>query len=260
MIQAIEEIHDSLFEQALMMQNMITARATGGGMDDNIYRTIRSEFIADIVIKPLLPECVRTCRDGAGIWSYLKRVHSGSGAFEIRRQHINQAFAPLLEYLEEGNSTPSDANVSDVLSKYDGEGVQSAWAKALNRRSSDPQGAITSARTLLEEVCKHILEENSKQNLEKWDLPRLYSETSKLLNLAPSQYTEEVFKRILGGCQTVVENLGGLRNKIGDAHAQGRKPVKPAPRHAALAVNLAGSMSLFLIETWLEQNGDDIQQ
>lgn len=41
-----------------------------------------------------------------------------------------------------------------------------------------------------------------------------------------------------------------LRNKIGDAHASaGRKPVKVAPRHAALAVNLAGSVALFLIET-----------
>ncbi len=162
-----------------------------------------------------------------------------------------------MEYLEEGNSTPSDVDVTNVLSKYDGEGVQTAWDKALKRRSSDPQGAITSAKTLLEEVCKHILEENSNQNLEKWDLPRQYSETSKLLNLAPSQHTEEVFKRILGGCQTVVENLGGLRNKIGDAHAQGRKPVKPAPRHAALAVNLAGSMAMFLIETWLDQNEEN---
>ncbi len=71
MFQLNEEIPESLFEQALMMQNMITARATGGAMDDIIYRTIRSEFIADIATKPLLPEFVRTCRDGDSIWGYL---------------------------------------------------------------------------------------------------------------------------------------------------------------------------------------------
>jgi hypothetical protein len=42
-----------------------------------------------------------------------------------------------------------------------------------------------------------------------------------------------------------------LRNKIGDAHGKGGKPVKPSPRHAALAVNLAGTMATFLVETWL---------
>ena len=76
------------------------------------------------------------------------------------------------------------------------------------------------------------------------------------MNLAPSQHSEEVFKKILGGCQSVVENLGGLRNKISDAPAGGRKRVKPAERHAALAVNLAGSMAMFLIETW-ESRADD---
>ena len=81
-------------------------------------------------------------------------------------------------------------------------------------------------------------------------MPKLYSEVSRLMSLAPSQHTEEVFKRILGGCQTVVENLGGLRNKISDAHGGGRRRVKPSERHAALAVNLSGSMAMFLIETW----------
>ena len=85
---------------------------------------------------------------------------------------------------------------------------------------------------------------------DKSDLPKLYSQASKLLQLAPSQHTEDVFKRILGGCHTVVENLGSLRNKISDAHGSGRRRVKPSERHAALVVNLAGTMATFLIDTW----------
>lgn len=48
-----------------------------------------------------------------------------------------------------------------------------------------------------------------------------------------------------------------LRNKGGDAHAGGRSRVRFKPRHAALTVNLAGSMALFLIETWQARNESD---
>jgi Abortive infection C-terminus len=51
-------------------------------------------------------------------------------------------------------------------------------------------------------------------------------------NLAPSQHTEEPIKRILGGVTSVVEGLGSLRNKMGDAHGQGKKAVRPSARHA----------------------------
>ncbi len=249
-----EELPESQFERALLLQNMVMALATGGAVVEILYRQIRSEFVSDPILKPLLPKFVRTCRDGGSLWAYLKSVHSGGGAYAIRGNHVTEAFEELLDHLEERSTVPSDQDVSVVLSMYNAEGVQSAWAKALKRRTNDPQGAITSARTLLEEVCKHILEDVGESGFEKWDLPKLYSATSKFLNLAPSQHSEEVFKKILGGCHTVVENIGGLRNKMGDAHAMGRRPVKPTARHAALAVNLAGSMDMFLIETWMEKS------
>jgi hypothetical protein len=69
------------------------------------------------------------------------------------------------------------------------------------------------------------------------------------LKLAPDDHSEQVFKQILGSCQQVVEQLGALRNKLGDAHG-GRRKAKPASRHAELAVNLAGSMATFLVSTW----------
>jgi len=82
------------------------------------------------------------------------------------------------------------------------------------------------------------------------DLPKLYGLTSRQLNLSPSQHTEQLFKQILGGCQTVVEGLGALRNRHSDAHGKGISGTKAAPRHAELAVNLAGTMATFLLQTW----------
>ena len=74
--------------------------------------------------------------------------------------------------------------------------------------------------------------------------------TAEKLNLAPSKHTEDIFKQILGGCHSVVQGLGALRSRVGDAHGQGKKAVKPAPRHAELAVNLAGAMATFIAQTW----------
>ena len=159
--------------------------------------------------------------------------------------------------MESGASTPSYPAVSEGLIRFDEEGVHSVWSKALERKRTDPEGAITAARTLLETVCKHILDEAGVEyEDQRIDLPALYKKTANTLNLAPSQHTEEVFKQILGGCSAMINGLGTLRNRIGDAHGKGKLPVKPAPRHAELAVNLSGSLALFLIETWEGVKGE----
>jgi hypothetical protein len=79
--------------------------------------------------------------------------------------------------------------------------------------------------------------------------------SAEALDLAPHQHQEKLFKTILGNCQSIVNSLGALRNKIGDAHGSGRRPVKPRPRHVELAVNLAGTMAAFLVATLKERSG-----
>jgi hypothetical protein len=145
---------------------------------------------------------------------------------------------------------PADELISQALSSFDERGVHHAWKKALDRRAADPEGTITAAKTLLETVCKHIIDEAGETYGENDDLPKLYSIAAKCLNLAPSQHSEKIFKSILGNCQSIVGNLTGLRNKLGDSHGQGKSHVKPQGRHAELAVNLAGSMAMFLVSTW----------
>jgi hypothetical protein len=98
-------------------------------------------------------------------------------------------------------------------------------------------------------VCKHILDDASISYDEGIELPKLYKLTAKQLRLAPEQHSEEVFKQILGGCASVVDGLGALRNRLSDAHGRGRAPAKPAARHAELAVNLAGALCMFLVST-----------
>jgi hypothetical protein len=67
------------------------------------------------------------------------------------------AFRALPEYLETQDRAPGTAPISEVVEAFDAEQVQTDRQKALDRRASDPEGAITAARTLLETVCKDIL-------------------------------------------------------------------------------------------------------
>ncbi|WP_308911552.1 abortive infection family protein [Pseudokordiimonas caeni] len=145
---------------------------------------------------------------------------------------------------------PADQIISDALFTFDEESVHSMWNKALSRRSMDPDGAITAAKSLVETVCKHILDDAGQAYGDKDDLPKLYNATAEQLKLSPVQYDEPVFKAILGNCQAVVNQLASIRNKLGDSHGTGKRATRPQPRHAELAVNLAGSMAMFLVSTW----------
>ena len=112
--------------------------------------------------------------------------------------------------------------VCDAAQRLNSESVRDDWDKASARRDSDPDGAITAARTLLESTTKVILEDRGVSYRDRDDLHALYTAVSKKLGLAPSAHTEQSSKQILGGCHSVVVGLGSPRSKAGDAHGQGR--------------------------------------
>jgi len=242
------EFIETDFELAEYLQNLLTDHATGGSGDDGHYRFIRQYFLENASTKTLVPSWVRTNRNLSQFWEFIKHKFAH---YAERRQFIWAELNPLLEFLESKQSFPAQQSISEILKQFNEDEVHKAWATALERKVSDPEGAITISRTILESVCKHILDEcGVEYDSNKVELPELYKKTSKALNLSPSQHTEDIFKQILGGCSGIVSGLGALRNRLGDAHGKGKANIKPAPRHAELAVNLSGSMALYLIETY----------
>ena len=237
---------ESLSERVEVFQNMLIAQATSGGTDLGDFELLREEIINHPLLKDLAPRFLRTCRNPSQFWQFIKYKFP---TYAERRQYLWDEFRPLFERLDGAKATPADGNVSLALEKFDPDTVHQIWLKAMERRESDPEGAITLARTLLESVCKHILDERGQEYKPDSDLPGLYKMAAKTLNIAPSQHSESIFQQILGGCTAVVEGLGAMRNRLSDAHGQGKKPIKPAPRHAELAVNLAGAMATFLVAT-----------
>lgn len=234
------------YERAEYFMELLVTYSTGGGGEEQEYKYLRSYFLQKKEYESLLPDFVRLKRDLVQFWSFIRKHET----YAERRGFLWESFASLLNYLEaRSSSAVSDSISNNQLLKFGVNTVHFEIQKGLERVKSDPEGAITLARTILESVCKFISDEKGVEYNENTELSVLYKNVAKELNLSPSQHHEEIFKQILGGCSAVINGLGTLRNKLGDAHGKGGSKVKPSSRHAELAVNLAGSMAIFLVET-----------
>jgi hypothetical protein len=242
-----------LLDDLQQLQDALVARAVGGSWSEQEYVGRRARLLKDPLIAARLPDFVRRCRTLDQFWGIIQPMFP---TYRERRQYIWEAFRPVLERAESGLTSPVHGPVSDVLDKLAADHVRVLWEKAQARAIADPEGALTAARALLESVCKLILDDFGEAYDDNAELPKLYKAVAKKLNLAPEQHTEQVLKQILGGCTSVVEGLGALRNKMGDAHGKNARAVRPATRHAELAVNLAGSMAIYLVATFEARKGE----
>ncbi len=141
-------------------------------------------------------------------------------------------------------------DLSTRINAFGSESINLSWRKALERANSDPEGAITLSKTLVEDLCKHILDNEKVSYSETEDLPSLYHKVAEILKLAPKEHDEKTFKKILQGMASSVQGLAEIRNLYGDSHGGGKKRIRPKSRHANLAVNISCGIVLFLIETY----------
>ncbi|WP_254843911.1 abortive infection family protein [Virgibacillus dokdonensis] len=239
------------FEKAEYLQRLLINMSTNDGPTDNDhYVELRRYFLKDTKIKELLPSYVREYRDLQQFWQFIKHELP---TYAERRQLIWNDFNKLLNYLEDQEDVPLIESIDENLRIFNSEHIFNYWNKALERKENDPEGAITISRTLVESVLKHILDERNIDYSSNASLHEIYRLVAEDLKLSPEQHDVKIFKKILGGCSSIVNGLGNLRNIHGDAHGKGKvQYYRPSTRHAELAVNLAGSMALFLMQTHQE--------
>jgi hypothetical protein len=238
-----------MYDKVYNLQNLLIKIATSGydAAADKEYQQLRVELTRITGLKNLLPELVKLHRDLMEFWQFIKKKFP---TYQERREFLYAEFKPVLDALEKNEGSPIELTATEMLKRYGSNYIHDEWSKMLQRRNTDNEGAITSSRALVETVLKYILDERYVTYDEKAELPTLYKTVAKELNLSPDQHTEQIFKQILGGCQTVVEGLGALRNAHGDAHGKSQVRKKPDKRHSDLAINLAGTMANFLLETF----------
>lgn len=121
--------------------------------------------------------------------------------------------------------------------------------------SGDFEGAITNARNLIESICKYILDKLSVEYSDSADLPHLYKETAKQLNMHPTQHVEASFKQILSGCFNIVHGFAAVRNEISDAHGKSnKKHYRADERHAMFVVEVSKALCDFIFASFNEND------
>ncbi|MCE5273705.1 MAG: abortive infection family protein [Deltaproteobacteria bacterium] len=230
-----------------LLQNTLIATATKDEYDTGDYNELRSKLLSHTELKQITPEFIIAYRDLKQFWLFIKRKFNH---YSERRDFIWGNFTPLLNYLEQTDESPADQLAGYSIKESGQAYITLEWEKCLQRRVTDLEGAITSARSLLETILKYILVELNESYKSSDDLATLFRKAAKKLNISPEQHTEEVFKQILGGMISVVNGFASLRNRYGDSHGKDKKYIKPSERHAKLAVNLAGTLAAFILETF----------
>ena len=192
------------------------------------------------------------------------------------REHLNGALEPdhLAIVVLEGKAHLVERQATGVIvepfiakvATLDFDTVQIEIARALPNLKDDPEDAVTAACSLVEAVCRSILIELRLPMPPKKDIEGLLKAVQEPLGLSPgrSDLPPEVEQDVrLGGLTSVAKGIGALRTHGGDAHGREKGFQRIDPRIARLALNAAGSIALFLIETWerkekraLPQRGD----
>jgi len=118
--------------------------------------------------------------------------------------------------------------------------------------AGDLEGAITTARTMLEAVLLELERELSDTPSDhKGDLQRLFKSVAKRLRIDDERDDlDDNFKQVARGLTQIVNGLAPLRNKMSDGHPRARKP---ALHHARVVVNAAKTLATFLVESYLFQ-------
>jgi hypothetical protein len=240
---------DKQIENVGRLKNILIEAATAGfsPVMNEEYQRLRKELLMDTQLKTKLPRQMKFGPHMGG-WGNLSEfridMQNGRDKWQERRVHINNLFKEITEYLtkEDPNVVLPGKPLLDIVQ------IHEEWTKAISRVDSDPDGALTTAKSLMETVCKHILDERDISYSPSDNLPNLYKKVTDTLELGPKD-AHESLKKICGSCLTIIHSMAELRNLMGDSHGKNSTTPKPELRHAELAVNVAGATAIFLLRT-----------
>ncbi|MCS8145811.1 abortive infection family protein [Pseudomonas aeruginosa] len=143
-----------------------------------------------------------------------------------------------------GQPTPADEELDGLLNRIQSYNIRDRWEKALSRRVTDPSGAITAARSLLETTLKWIiLERGGGEPVE--NNKELFNRALDALGIVVQGQPVE---KSIEGLRSIIWGIGEMRNRLGDAHGAVSSSAQATVSEAGFCVNLAGATALFLLE------------
>lgn len=185
--------------------------------------------------------------------TYGEAVHNILGEdqhLDILVNYINRTFNEYIDYIEEKQIDVKIEYVDyEIPKELKFENIIGYIEKCQQRiNMGDYSGAVTSAYTLIEAVCKEILHKFNVTPDNNKSLPSLLTEVRNKLNLDPSDpKLDQSLKQVMSGLIGIVNGISEVRNKCGDSHLSRYKVDR---HHALFVVNSAKTVVTFLFNTY----------
>lgn len=167
-------------DAALALRRASLAAVRGGDqpIGSAWYTEIRDRFRADRPdLFKQLPTPIRRARDTEELEARWLQEHPFA-----TDTNVYDAFEPFLDRLE-GIAAPVAPQLEKAAEAIDAAWLLENWHKALERRDADPKGAITSARSMLEDVFRVVLKTYGIEAPRKAKLNQLYTQIRKIEEL-----------------------------------------------------------------------------
>jgi len=120
---------------------------------------------------------------------------------------------------------------------------------------TDPSAAISKAKTLMEIVAKRVVIESGDEIATDRNFAALTSQAAQVLGVdrnSATGYNKQI-ATLLQKLHSVVNEIGELRNSVGDGHGAAELPVGLDLRHGRLAVRSAIAWCGFMLDTLHDQ-------
>ena len=229
--------------RAGQLEAIIVDIATYNSGNKSLFAPLRAYFINEQSYQDIVPAWLKANRDPSGLRSYMQQDNRG---YRERRALIQEGLAALHDACERGAPGASPAYDPELFTGY--ESVEILWQKAQRRLENDPPGAITAARSMLESLFKHILDERSVGYTSAEDTISLYRKVQGEFGLLPANAATEPLRQFMSGCASIVNGIANFRNASGDAHGRGQDYEIVPTYFAELEVDMAGTLARFLVE------------
>jgi len=136
-------------------------------------------------------------------------------------------------------------------SKLSSGRVKRLWFRTVSRLEKSPAAAITSARSMLESVCKLVLRrlgQNTK--LSAGDLPKLVKQTREALKFGSSNV------QLAAAVSTAVQGIAEISNRTGDRHGT-EADLDTSLAEARAVVHFCFTIALYFLDLYRVKHGGE---
>lgn len=172
------------------------------------------------------------------------------------KRRINDSLAKnQLSYQLNGHIVNSGASVAvktlaDFLKIGDYASVEVEFQRAITQIDTDPHAAITAASSIIESLCKIIIESSLLEMPNNQSILPLWKIVQTELCLNTNQVVNDDLRKMLQGLASIIDSIGAFRTHIGSAHGRGITPPSITAADARLAVNSSHTIVIYLMEKW----------